>query len=159
MRHFEIVPRSLEKIRRPGPGGGPPNVRYDQSGRLSFSKLASVVFEPFALCIGGYDREAKELCFTAVDKPPAGYTEAACYGINWINSKKNRHSHCIVAAKILFQKIGFHSSANVDFPVLSINAETHSVIVAIPETLPTQESETPLGRLLARPNREERVAV
>lgn len=160
MRHFEIVPRSIEKNRRPGPKGGPPNVRYDQSGRLSFSKLAAVVFEPHALCIVGYDREAKELCFTAVDKPPAGYTEAACYGINWINSKKNGHSHCIVAARSLFQKIGFSSEANFDFPVLNLDAESHSIIVAIPaiaETTATQEA--PAALPATRPNGGEHAAV
>lgn len=144
MRHFEIVPRSLEaKAWRIGPKAGPPNVRYDAIGRLSFSKLAAAVFEPHAMVIAGYDRDARELCFTGVDKPPQGYTEAACYGINWIKTKKKgTHSHCTLAVKSLFAKIGFCMKAHVDFPIVSMDEKTHSVILAIPavgEATPAQE--------------------
>lgn len=162
MRHFEIVPRTLEgKSRRIGPKAGPANVRYDSIGRLSFSKLASVIFEPHTMVIAGYDRDAQELCFTAVDKPPQGYTEAACYGINWIKTKKKgTHSHCILAVKSLFQKIGFYMKAHVDFPIVSMDEKTHSVILAIPavsETTPDQET-IPARSSAVRPNGEEHAA-
>lgn len=134
--HFEIVPRSsLEDLRKHrvfGGEPGPPNVRYHKSGRLSFSVRAANVFQPHKMLIAGYDKDARALCFTAVEQPPQGYDVDACYKIQWINGK-NLANHCTLAARRLLDRVGFNAPVCMDFSILNVDTESHSIIVGIPE--------------------------
>ena len=164
--HFEIVPRSSLEGKRGsnfgrwggGPGGaGPPNVRHDKSGRLSFSVRAADVFKPHKMLIAGFDKDARALCFTAVEKPPEGYDVDACYRIQWIKGK-NLANHCTLAAGHLLAAVGFKAPVCMDFPVINVDPESHSIIVGIPEVpaAKTGEAETAADR--PRVNGEEHAA-
>ena len=139
--HFVIVPRSsLEFPRLNGSAPGPPSVRYSKIGQLVFSKRAAEIFSPHTLVIAGYDNDEHALCITAVAAPPEGYTEAACYPLQWVKRSKDTekvYGYCSMAVRRLLRRLGFESlveQAPMDFEILSINAETKSIVVRIPAT-------------------------
>lgn len=143
MDNFRVVKRTSlpSQSRFNGSSPGAPRVRLHKTGNLNFSKLACEVFAvphsegasrpPRVLAIVEYDEDARTLKITGVDKPPKPLGEDDCFRLIW-HQYKGSHFNCVMAAKRLLRYLGLEFQEPIDFPVASMNPETHSIVLTVP---------------------------
>ena len=136
MPAFKIVKRSDLPAKNTFNGRmpGAARVRLHRTGNLNFSKLAAEPFTDRSMAYVEYDEEVRSLRFTAVDKPLRGLAKDDHFEIR---RHKASPGTTVIAMKRLLKYLGFEFTGKeaLNFEIVSINLEQHSIAVVVPAAL------------------------